>query len=350
MLISRSIQIPVFLRIGRGLLDGLGDLLREHHLHFEKPLVVTSPTGERLAARRVAHALEAPACVIVRGNDPAAIEGVRSAARSRAADVLIGVGGGTTLDVAKFVAAEERLSFLSVPTTPSNDGIASPIAVVRAQGRVESLPARMPIGVIADLDVLREAPIECMRAGVGDLLANISAVADWELACRRGHDRMDDFARLLSLAGAEAMLRFSDAADGSDLRSYELLETLINGLVLSGVAMEIAGSSRPASGSEHLFSHALDRIAKHPALHGTQVGLGTLLMTRLRGDDTDRLRDGMRRLGLPIRAREAGIIDLEVVEGMLCARETRPDRYTLLNEVAITRDQATDVARATGVI
>lgn len=350
MLISRSIQIPVFLRIGRDLLANLPDLLREHHLHFERPLVVSSPTSERLAGARVARALAAPGAVVVRDNGRSSIALVRAAIRETHADLVVGVGGGTPLDVAKYVAAEEHVSFLSVPTTPSNDGIASPIAVVRADALPRSLAARMPIGVVADLDVLREAPIECLRAGVGDLLANISAVADWELACRRGLERMDDFARLLALAGAEAMLRFSDGATGADLRSYELLETLINGLVLSGVAMEIAGSSRPASGAEHLFSHALDRVAARPAMHGTQVGLGTLLMTHLRGEDPDRLRDGMGRLGLPLRAREAGIVDSEVVEGMLCARETRPDRYTLLSEIAVTRDRATDAARATGVI
>jgi glycerol-1-phosphate dehydrogenase [NAD(P)+] len=350
MLLSRSIQIPVFLRVGAGLLGELGDLLREHHLRFDTPLVVTSPTGERLAAARVARALDAESCVVVRDNGPASIAAVRDAIRSRRADVVVGVGGGTPLDVAKFVAAGERVSFLSVPTTPSNDGIASPIAVVREGDRPESRAAAMPIGVIADLDVLREAPLACVRAGIGDLLANVSAVADWELACRRGHDRMDDFARLLALAGAEAMLRFADASDAADLRSLELLETLINGLVLSGVAMEIAGSSRPASGAEHLFSHALDRIAAHPAMHGTQVGIGTLLMTRLREEDGNRLRDGMLRLDLPVRASEIGIVEDEIVAGLVHARETRPDRYTLLDEITVTPARALEVARATGVV
>ncbi|MGH7802912.1 MAG: iron-containing alcohol dehydrogenase family protein, partial [Candidatus Binatia bacterium] len=328
----------------------LPDLLREHHLRFESPLVVASPTSARLAGDTVARSLGAAACVVVRDNASSSLAAVRSAIRERRADAVIGVGGGTPLDVAKFVAAGERVSFLSVPTTPSNDGIASPIAVVRERDRPESLAAAMPIGVIADLDVLREAPIACVRAGVGDLLANVSAVADWELACRRGHDRMDDFARLLALAGAEAMLRFADASDAADLRSLDLLETLINGLVLSGVAMEIAGSSRPASGAEHLFSHALDRIAARPAMHGTQVGFGTLLMTGLREGNGDRLRDGMVRLGLPVRARDAGIDDDEVFESLLHARETRPDRYTLLDEITVTRERARDVARATGVV
>ena len=350
MLFSRSIQIPVFLRVGAGLLGELADLLREHHLRFEAPLVVTSPTGERLAAARVARSLDAESCIVVRDNGPRSIAAVRDAVRARRADVVVGVGGGTPLDVAKFVAAGERVGFLSVPTTPSNDGIASPIAVVREGDRPESRAAAMPIGVIADLDVLREAPLACVRAGIGDLLANVSAVADWELACRRGQDRMDDFARLLALAGAEAMLRFADASDVADLESLDLLETLINGLVLSGVAMEIAGSSRPASGAEHLFSHALDRIAARPAMHGTQVGIGTLLMTRLREEDGDRLRGGMLRLGLPVRASEIGIVEGEIVGGLVHARETRPDRYTLLDEITVTPERALEVARATGVV
>src|SRR5438105_15387756 len=116
------------------------------------------------------------------------------------------------------------------------------------------------------------------------------------------------------------MLRYADGDSSVDPSSPELLETLINGLVLSGVAMEIAGSSRPCSGAEHLFSHALDRIAASPAMHGTQVGIGTLLMSALRGDDSSSLRAGMARLGLALSGHDAGIEDEEVIQGMLRAR------------------------------
>lgn len=350
MLISRTIQIPVFLRIGSGLLAELPSILAEHHLHFRSALVVTSSRSEEIAGRRIAQELESGSCLLVHDNRRESVEAVRQAIRDRKADLVVGVGGGTPLDVAKYAAAGERLSFLSIPTSPSNDGIASPIAVIRNGRAPESLPARMPIGVIADLDVLRQAPAACIRAGVGDLLANLSAVADWELACRRGRDRMDDFARLLALTGAEAMLRYADGEDSADPSCPELLATLINGLVLSGVAMEIAGSSRPCSGAEHLFSHALDRFAARPAMHGTQVGIGTLIMSVLRGEDCGALRSSMSRLGLVLSGREAGIGDEEVVQGLLRAREARPDRYTLLDEVAVTRERALEAARAAGVI
>jgi glycerol-1-phosphate dehydrogenase [NAD(P)+] len=349
LLISRSIQIPIFLRIGHELLGELPALLAEHHLHFRSPLVVSGPSSCEIAGHRVARSLGGP-CIVVRGNGPDSINAARDAVHEQRPDLIVGVGGGTPLDVAKFVAAGERLSFLSVPTTPSNDGISSPIAVVRSSGRLESLPARMPIGVVADLDVLRRAPAACIRAGVGDLLANFSAVADWELACARGRDRMDDFARLLALTGAEAMLRYADGEGSVDPSSSELLETLINGLVLSGVAMEIAGSSRPCSGAEHLFSHAVDRIATHPAMHGTQVGIGTLIMSALRGEDCAGLRSSMSRLGLPLSGREAGIGDEEVIQGLMHARETRPDRYTLLDEIRVDRERAFEAARTAGVI
>src|ERR1051325_9726882 len=244
LLISRSIQIPIFLRIGHELLAKLPALLAEHHLHFRAPLIVSGPFSCKIAGERVARSLDGP-LVVVRGNGPESVNAVRTAVHERLTDLVVGVGGGTPLDVAKFVAAGERLCFLSVPTTPSNDGISSPIAVVRTAGRLESLPARMPIGVVAYLDVLHQAPAACIRAGVGDLLATFSAVADWELACQRGRDRMDDFARLLALTGAEAMLRYADGEGSVDPSSPELMATLINGLGLSGVAMEIAGSSRP---------------------------------------------------------------------------------------------------------
>lgn len=350
MLINRTIQIPIFLRVGRHLLEDLPGLLLEHHLHFQSVLVVAGPRSAEIAGTRIARSLGRRDCLVTRDNTLECVESVRRAAREQEADLLVGVGGGTPLDVAKLVAAGERICFLSVPTSPSNDGIASPVAVIKIDSRPNSLAARMPIGVIADLDILQHAPAECIRAGVGDLISNVSAVADWDLACERGKDRMDDFARLLALTGAEAMLRFADGERRLDPASPALLETLIHGLVLSGVAMEIAGSSRPCSGAEHLFSHALDRIATRPAMHGAQVGLGTLLMTTLRGDKSSPLRSSMQRMGLPLRAAEIGIQEREIIEGLLCAQQMRPERYTLLNEAHLTPERAAELAHQAGIV
>ena len=350
MLISRTIQIPVFLRIGRRLLADLPSILSEHNLRFHRSLVVAGPRSAELAGTTVARALGAGPCQVVRANTREEVEAVRGAIRAERADLVVGVGGGTPLDVAKLAAAGERVSFLSVPTTPSNDGIASPVAVVEDGGRPASLPARMPLGVIADLEILREAPLECIRAGVGDLVSNLSAVADWELACRRGRDRMDDFARLLALAGAEGLIRYGEGERRIDPRSPDLLEILVNGLVLSGVAMEIAGSSRPCSGAEHLFSHALDRVAGRPAMHGAQVALGTLLLGELRTDGSRGVQATFARLGVPVRARDLGLSEEEILGGLLRARETRPERYTLLDEIELDEGRAAEAARAAGVI
>jgi glycerol-1-phosphate dehydrogenase [NAD(P)+] len=288
--------------------------------------------------------------VVVPDNDIARVEEVRRVLRENRIDLLVGVGGGSPLDVAKFAAAGERVSFLAFPTTPSNDGIASPVAVLRDGGHPRSLPARVPIGVVADLDILEHAPLACVRAGAGDLLSNLSAVADWDLACRRGKDRSDDFARLLSLTGAEALLRYGDGERRVDPRDAGFLEVLVQGLVLSGLAMEIAGSSRPSSGAEHLFSHALDRIARTPAMHGVQVGLGTLLMTHLRNADSAPIRACLDRIGAPTHAAEIGIADGEVVAALLHARHTRPERYTILDELVLGEETARAAARAAGLI
>jgi len=350
MLINRTIQIPVFLRIGHGLIGDLPGLLGEHNLHFQNALVVASPRGKSLVGKPIMQALGVSDCLVVGDNTMATVVAVRAEARARRPDLIVGVGGGTALDVAKLVAAHERVCFLSVPTTPSHDGIASPVAVIRTSDRPESLPARMPIGVIADLDVLEQAPAESVRAGLGDLISNVSAIADWELACRRKRDRMDDFARLLALAGADAVLQYASAGGRPDPKDRDLIEILLNGLVLSGVAMEIAGSSRPCSGAEHLFSHALDRIAERPAMHGAQVGLGTLLMSVLRDQDWPRLRDSMVRLGVPTRAEDVGVERQEVIDSFVQAPRTRPERYTILNEVTVTPEHAELVARTAGVI
>jgi len=157
------------------------------------------------------------------------------------------------------------LPFLSVPTATSNDAVASPVAVINFGDYVKSMGAMAPIGVVADLNILRNQPRKQFLAGVGDLFSNISALADWQLAAERGFERVDPVAAYLSRNAVENLFRAIE--NGSDLYA-----TLVEGLVVSGVAMVLAGNSRPSSGAEHLISHALDRFPIHD-LHGLQVGV-----------------------------------------------------------------------------
>jgi glycerol-1-phosphate dehydrogenase [NAD(P)+] len=217
-----------------------------------------------------------------------------------------------------------------VPTQLTADGIASPVSVIRAHsGTVESRSARLPSAVAVDLEVLARSPVESTRAGLGDLLANACAVRDWRLAAAAGHETVDDFAALLSEAAADLAL----AGDLSSLADGGLLLRLLHGLVLSGLAMEIAGSSRPCSGSEHLISHAIDRLYPGTAAHGEQVAFGALLCTRFQGEDWRALEGLLRDAGMERAASGFDLSKDRIVAAIEAAPETRPGRYTVLDEI-----------------
>jgi len=346
--ISRDISIPLVLEIGEGLIDRLPEVLLSHSLSFQRALVLYDQTTYGVAGERVCKRLSAGSQVLeslIEGNSLDAVSTVREAIGGHLPDVVVGVGGGSVLDVGKYAAYLENVNFLSIPTVSSNDGISSPIAVIKSEGRSMSLGAKMPLGVIADLGVIKDAPLRMIRAGVGDLISNLSAVEDWRLAYREGKDRFDNFAALLAEAGAEAVLSFAQP----NLADLNFLSRLINGLVLSGVSMGIAGSSRPCSGGEHEISHSLDRVASQPALHGEQVALGTILTTYLRGGDFASLKDFLAALGLPLTAEGLGLSPRELVQAMLLAPQTRPGRYTILEKIGVDEKKAKEALLETGI-
>lgn len=190
----------------------------------------------------------------------------------RSVTAVVGVGGGKALDVAKYVAFLAQRPYVAVPTALSNDGFCSPQSSLTLQGRRRSLPAAMPFGVIVDTHVCLAAPRPLTLAGVGDLAAKATAIHDWKLAFHAVGEPLNDFAVLLSVEAVQAFI-------SRPTLDEEGLRTLGNSLLLSGIAMEICGSSRPASGSEHLISHALDALSTRPRLHGLQVGVATYLMS-----------------------------------------------------------------------
>jgi len=193
---------------------------------------------------------------------------------------VVGLGGGRALDVAKYVASLGRLPYFAVPTSLSNDGFCSPQSSLLVQGKRRSLPAAIPYGLVIDTAVCREAPLTLTLSGIGDLVAKFTAVRDWKLAFHACGEPVDDFAALLSDGSVHAYMSHP-TFDASGMR------LLATALMMNGIAMVMSGSSRPASGSEHLISHALDQISDRPRLHGLQVGVASYLISRLQGEHHD---------------------------------------------------------------
>ena len=121
-------------------------------------------------------------------------------------------------------------------------------------------------------------------------------------------------------------------------------------LISCGVAMSIAGSSRPCSGSEHLFSHALDMVNSHHAMHGEQCGVGSILSAYLYKANWQKIKNTLKLIGAPTTAAELGVSDSDLVKALEMAAKIRPERYTILQKVKMTPERCEKTAKATGII
>ena len=186
------------------------------------------------------------------------------------------------------------------------------------------LPSAMPFGVILDTAVCLDAPEILWHSGVGDLVSKITAVTDWKLAFHATGTPVDDFAALLSDASVYQFV----ARPKRDLEGMRLLGTA---LLLNGISMSICGSSRPASGSEHLISHALDSLSKRPRLHGLQVGVATYLISLLQNQNSGRIAALFDATGFWQAIASDPFDRAEWLEAARIAPTMKSDFYTVLS-------------------
>ena len=337
-----TMEMPRKVVIGSRILGEVPGVLKD--LDLSAPVVLCDKNTYDIAGRTVSESLGAK--VIYSGD--ATYEEVESIEKSlpEGTDVVIGVGGGTVIDLAKLASRLRNIPFISIPTAASHDGIASSRASIRSKGQKTSIKALPPIAIVADTSIIVGAPYRYLAAGCADLISNYSAVRDWELAYRLKGEYFSEYANQLSLLSAKLMIKNAKIIREHNERS---VRKVIKGLISSGIAMSIAGSSRPASGSEHLFSHALDQIAPHPAMHGEQCGVGTILMMYLHGGKWNSIRKALKTVKAPTNAEELGI-DGEYILKALTMAHTIRDRYTILGDNGLTNEAAATLARNTGVI
>jgi len=345
-------RLPREVVVGGGSLRLVADVCRS--LGFMKSaLVITGPITIRVAGQKIIDSLKNEGlevhCHIV-SSSSAMLNDVKEAEekiRACQPQVVFGVGGGTKIDIAKLSSANQNVPFVSVPTTASHDSMASPFASIKGMGRPYSIKAQSPIAVIADTSIIMSAPYRFIASGCGDVITKITSTRDWKLAHEKREEYYAQYASSLASMSAEHVI---ENASLIRPRSEGGVRVLLEALVSCGVAMCIAGTSKPCSGSEHLFSHALDLIAPKHALHGEQCGLGTIMMAALHEMDWEIVRDTLRQVGAPTTAEEIGIDEKYIVEALVKAREIRPERYTILNEKPLTRRSARLLAKKTGVI
>jgi glycerol-1-phosphate dehydrogenase [NAD(P)+] len=324
--------------------DAAGELVtRIESLGVGAPFVVTSIHGKGLAAELAGtEAHETPAA----GADQHWASGLGSRAHRAGADAVVAIGGGRCLDVAKLAAARSGLPLIAVPTQLSHDGICSPVAVVPGDdGRAESLGAIAPRAVFVSLPTLAGSPRASSAAGLGDLLANPLALRDWSLAAERGLEELDQRAWDLSAESTELIRPYLDADPEQSAKDPMFLRRLADALILSGMAMILSGTSRPASGAEHEISHAIDACYGGRALHGAQVAFGCIISMELYTEDTAGFRRQLATLGLPRHPAELNLTEDDLVRLLLEAPDTRPGRFTVLEDADLDAEAARALVR-----
>lgn len=194
-------------------------------------------------------------------------------------EILIAVGGGTVHDIVRFCAKERNLPFVSVPTAASCDGFCSNVAAMTWYGYKLTMACKAPELVVADLNIIAEAPMYLTATGIGDMLGKFVALADWRI-CHEvtGEEVCPKIYSIMNEALQQVWTHCGDLLEGS----IEAYEAITYGLLMSGLAMQMIGTSRPASGAEHHVSHFIEVVpaaigVKSPALHGEKVGVGTLI-------------------------------------------------------------------------
>ena len=345
---SHKMELPRQIVIGDKNINEFGEFL--HNL--TKPKKVSLITGihvKKILKQRIEKSLKIKKIKFVwhtsKDNQIRDLKKIQIEVKKDHSDIVVGIGGGRSVDTAKLIAFNLDIPFVSVPTAASHDGMASPFVSIKSD-KPHSIVATAPLGVFVDIDIIKKAPSRLLASGCGDLVANISAVKDWKLGRDKTGEYYGRYSANLAIMSARIVMAKSSqyAKNGLDAR------VIVEALISAGVASCIAGSSRPCSGAEHLFSHALDKIAPGKGLHGEKCGIGAIMIAKLQGQDWGKIVKTLKDVGAPTTAKQIGITEEQVIDALMIAQDLRPERYTILKEIQMTERRAKNLAKSTRVI
>lgn len=337
---DNEISIPYILKIGEGALSRIGGYLKTSGLEHVV-LYFGNGLTEMFGGRVLDSCNDAGIDVLLHKElDSVDINDIIEHAFSLPVktQAIVGIGGGKVIDFAKYAAFLKKLPFISVPTSASSDGFSSASASLIVNGRRTSVPARLAHGIIVDTEVIKSAPARFLYSGIGDLVSKITAVYDWMYEEQCGYTVVNDFAVMIAKKAVNSFVR----TPFEDIHERLFLRELLDSLAMSGVANEIAGSSAPTSGSEHLISHALDKMSEHPQLHGVQVGIATYIMARVHDHRYERVDAIFTKTGFWDYVSTLGLDREDYARAIDMAPSIKPHRHVYIHEERY-REQAKKV-------
>ncbi len=336
------IAIPTILKIGSGTLGNVGKYLQSSG--FKKAVVFFGNGLVEMFGKTVMDSLsEADIEVLSYCElDTTDIKDIIDLAFTIDAktQVILGIGGGKVIDAGKYAAYLRKLPFISMPTSASSDGFSSASASLLVNGKRTSVPARMAYGIVVDTDVLKSAPTKFLYSGIGDMVSKITALYDWIFEAEHGVSEVNDFAVMIAKKAVNSFVR----TPFESIQDNLFLKELVDSLAMSGIANEIAGGSAPTSGSEHLISHALDKLLEFPQLHGVQVGIATYVMAVVQDHRYVRVNKIFEDTGFWDFVSTLGLNRADYESAIDMAPQIKPNRYTYLHE-AKYREKAKQVLR-----
>ena len=345
---SHTMELPRLIVVGEKNNGKIGNFLKSLN-DAKKVSLISGSNVKKIVQKKIDESLTSSnikkSWYLSKINDTKSIKEIEKNVRKNKTNLLIGVGGGRSVDIAKMIAFNLGKPFVSIPTSASHDGIASPFVSVKGE-KPHSMVATAPLGVFVDVDVIKRAPKKLLASGCGDLIAKITAVHDWQLGNSKTGEYYGRYSAHLALMSAKILIENSSrfAKKGPDVR--EIVEALIS----AGVASCIAGSSRPCSGAEHLFSHAVDKLEPGVGLHGEKCGIGAIMIAKLQGQDWKNIVKTLKAVGAPTTAKQIGLKSNILAKALTIAQSLRPERYTILNQVNMTENKAIALAKSTKVI
>ncbi|MBE5862790.1 MAG: iron-containing alcohol dehydrogenase family protein [Lachnospiraceae bacterium] len=325
-----SISIPVIVKIGKGALGCLGPTLKEGELS-EVVLFFGNGLIELFGAKVMDSMRSAGITVLeYQELDTVAIEDIIPLAFAipNKAKAVVSIGGGKVIDAGKYAAFLRGIPFISVPTSSSSDGFSSASASLLVAGKRNSVPAKLAYGIVVDTEVIRTAPVKFIYSGIGDMVAKITALYDWVYEAKQGASVLNDFAVMVAKKAVNSFVR----TPFESIQDEVFLKELLDSLAMSGIANEIAGSSAPTSGSEHLISHALDKFLEVPQLHGVQVGIATYIMAKVQDHRYVRVNKIFTDTGFWDYVATLGMKKEDFIKAIDMAPGVKPHRHTYLHE------------------